>query len=56
MISSDFAKAYGSIKREKLIDILMHNKISPNIIDLIAKVYTKDRTKIEVGGGDEVEI
>ena len=47
--SIDFAKAYGSIKREKLIEVLMENKVNPKCIDLIAKVYTDDKTKMELG-------
>ena len=37
--SIDFAKVYDSIKREKLIEVLMENKVNPKCIDLIASVY-----------------
>ena len=56
VIAIDFAKAYDSIKREKLIETLMYYKVDPKIINMIAQVYTDDRTRIELGIGEEVEI
>lgn len=38
VISIDFAKAYDSIKGDKLI-VLKDRKISPDIINFVAEVY-----------------
>ena len=53
VISVDFAKAYDSVKRDKLIEVLIENKISPCIINFIAGVYVGDRTRIEIGREEE---
>ena len=55
MIALDFKKAYDSINRGKLIETLVKYKIHPALIDIIAKVYSGDRTTIRMGG-KEVEI
>lgn len=52
----DFAKAYDSIKRGKLVETLMYYKVDHKIINLIAHVYDSDRTRIELGPEEEVEI
>ncbi len=55
VIAIDFTKAYDCIKRGKLIETLK-NKVYPDIINFIAGVYVIDRTKVEIGGGGDVEI
>ena len=59
----DFKKAYDSIDRKKLIEVLVDFKINPQIIDLIFQMYQNDNTviklgnmskKIEVTGGMDV--
>ncbi len=56
IISIDFTKAYDSIKRGKMIEILMENKINPECIDFISKVYCNDKTIVELGEEEEVVI
>ena len=56
VISVDFAKPFDIIKRVSLVEVLKNNKINPKVIDFIAGVYTGDRTKVEIGIGEEVEI
>ena len=46
LISIDFAKAFDSISRNKLIEVLMKYKIHPYIIDIIVQIYSKDVTNI----------
>ena len=46
LVSIDFAKAFDSIKRDKLIELLMKYKIHPHIIDVIVQIYSKDVTNI----------
>ena len=46
ILSIDFKKAYDSIDRYKMIKVLEEFKIHPNIINLIAKIYTKDKTNM----------
>ena len=38
----DYSKAFDSIKRDKIIEALMHYRIHPKIIDTIAKIYQND--------------
>ena len=45
----DFKKAYDSINRKKLIEVLIKFKINPQIIDLIVQMYEGDRTIIQLG-------
>ena len=45
----DFKKAYDSINREKLIEVLIRFKINPYIIDMIIQMYEGDRTTIQLG-------
>ena len=45
----DFKKAYDSINRGKLIEVLIKYKINPQIIDMIIQVYEGDKTTIQLG-------
>ena len=44
----DFQKAFDSIKRHKLIESLIYYRVHPLIIDLIAQVYTEDKTYLQL--------
>ena len=57
VMALDFKKAYDSVNRKSLIETLIAYKIDPEVIDLIAKVYLKDKTSIEMmGEKKEIEI
>ena len=45
----DFKKAYDSINRRKLIEVLIKFKINPLIISLIIQMYEGDRATIQLG-------
>merc|ERR1711874_52378 len=45
----DFKKAYDSINRGKLIEVLIKYKVNPKIIDIIVQMYENDRTTIHLG-------
>ena len=45
----DFKKAYVSINRGKLIEVLIKFKINPQIINLIVQMYEDDKTTIQLG-------
>ena len=45
----DFKKAYDSIDRKRLIEVLIKFKINPQIIDLIVQMYEGDSTIIQLG-------
>ena len=45
----DFKKAYDSINRNKLIEVLIKYKINPYIINMIIKMYEGDYTTIKLG-------
>ena len=49
----DFKKAYDSINRKKLIEVLIGYKINPKIIDLIVQMYKDDYTIIKLGNMQE---
>ena len=49
----DFKKAYDSIDRKKLIEVLIGYKINPKIIDLIVQMYRDDYTIIKLGNMEE---
>ena len=45
----DFKKAYDSINREKLIEVLIKYKINPYIINIIIQMYEGDKTAVHLG-------
>merc|ERR1711874_225234 len=45
----DFKKAYDSIDRKKLIEVLVDFKINPQVIDMIVQMYQNDNTVIKLG-------
>ena len=45
----DFRKAYDSINRERLVEVLIKYKINPHIINLIVQMYEGDKTSISLG-------
>ena len=49
----DFKKAYDSIDRKKLIEVLVDFKINPQVIDLIVQMYQDDNTVIKLGNMKE---
>ena len=49
IITLDYKKAFDSIDRRALIDALIEYRINPYIINLIAKIYSNDKTKICLG-------
>ena len=53
VIALDFKKAFDSIDRRKLIDILKEYMVNPHIVNLIAKIYSNDRTIVTIGDIEE---
>merc|ERR1712121_298335 len=49
----DFKKAYDSIDRKKLIEVLIEFKINPKIIELIVQMYKDDHTIIKLGNMEQ---
>ena len=47
-IAIDFKKAYDSIKKETMVQILKELRIDSNIIDFILRIYMEDSTKIQL--------
>ena len=52
VVAVDFKKAYDSIKREKVVEVLKSLKVPIEIIDMMKRGYIGDRTWIEVGDED----
>ena len=44
----DFKKAYDSVNRGKLIEVLIKYRVNPKIIDLIVQMYEKDETTVNL--------
>ena len=55
-IAIDFKKAYNSIKRETMVQILKELRIDKKIIDFIVRIYTEDSTKIQQEKKKEIKI
>ena len=47
-IAIDFKKAYDSIKRETMVQILKELRIDSKIIEFIVRIYMVDSTKIQL--------
>ena len=45
----DFKKAYDSVDRKELIEVLIKYKVNPNIIEIIVQIYAADKTIINLG-------
>ena len=53
LVALDFKKAFDSIDRKRMIEVLIKYKIHPYIIDLIAKVYSNEKTIVKTGKKEE---
>jgi len=45
----EFKKAYDSMHRGKLIEVLIKFRVNPHIINIIVQMYENDRTTIHLG-------
>ena len=55
-IAIDFKKAYNSIKRETMVQILKELRIDSKIIDFIGRIYRENSTKIQLEKNKERKI
>jgi len=56
LVAVDFKKAYDSIKREMIIEVLKEYRVDVRVIDVVKRVYCEDKTRIELGEGCDVEM
>ena len=56
IVGIDFEKAYDSVRRDRLIEIMRDYRIQGEIIDFVSRVYTGDSTVIDIGGDKRLEI
>ena len=56
VIAIDFSKAFDSIKRDTLIQVLKKYRIHPKIIDIIAHIYEKDKTQVYFNNMHQADI
>ena len=49
----DFRKAYYSVNRRKLIEVLVKYNVNTKVIKLIVQMYAKDKTTITLGNIQE---
>ena len=45
----DFKKAYDSVNRKKLIEIMAKYEVNTNVIEIIVQMYSADKTTIKLG-------
>lgn len=55
-IAVDFKKAYDSIRRETILEILKEYRVDINIVDFVKRIYTGDSTIIQMGEGEDIEM
>ena len=48
VVAIDFKKAFDSIDRGRLVEVLVRYRIHPLVIDLIVRVYAGDETVISM--------
>ena len=53
-IAIDFKKAYDSIKRETMVQILKELRIGSKIINFISRIYKEDSIKIQLKKNKEI--
>ena len=56
IIALDFKKAYDSIKREEIIEILKDYRVQKELIDFIALIYQGDSTNIKVNEREYIKM
>ena len=53
VIAIDFKKAFDSVDRIKLIDTMEEMKINASVVDLVARLFSEDRTELTLGDRKE---
>ena len=48
VVSVDFCKAFDSIKREAIVEVLKEYRIDANVIDFVVRIYMEDKTRIAI--------
>ena len=56
VVSIDYSKAFDSIDRAKMIEVLMKYRVHPRMIDSVAAIYTGDSTTICLNSRTRAEI
>ena len=54
--STDYSKAFDSIDRAMMVEVLMKYKVHPKMIDAVAAIYQGDITLIELNESTKAEI
>ena len=49
----DFRKAYDSVNRKNLIEVLVKYNVNIKVIEMILQMYAKDKTTITLGNIQE---
>ena len=49
----DYAKAFDSVRRSKMIELMKKYKIHPNIISSIVNIYREDSTRMQLNSSTE---
>ena len=52
----DFAKAFDSVKRDKIIETLKWYKVDERVIETVAEIYTNDMVQLTLGNNIEESI
>ena len=49
IVAIDFKKAYDSVKREMVLEVMKDYKMTVELIELVKRLYSGDMTRIEIG-------
>ena len=52
----DFTKAFDSIDRKKMIETLIKDECHQQLISVLTKLYSGDKTKLFIGGEEIYEM
>ena len=56
VVAVDFRKAFDSIRREGILEIMKELRIAGEVVEIFRKVYGEDRTRIEIRDGMNVDL
>ena len=56
VVGVDFRKAFDSVKREKILDVLKEYRIPEDVLEVFREVYSIDKTRVELGEYDHVHV
>ena len=56
LVAMDFRKAYDSVRRETVLEIMKEIRMAAEVVEIFEKVHREDRTRIQMRNGDKLEM